>query len=390
MTDVRVPIVNTHVHMPPNFSAFGTLADVIDAATQEGVKALGISNFYDQQVYADFAALAQSSGIVPLFGLEFITLVPELAAAGVRVNDPANPGRMYLCGKGIDPFRERSAVAAATAVAIRTGNDARAAQMIDQLTAHFAKAGMDTGLTAQTISWRVAQRGGVPTSYVSLQERHVAQAYQEALSALPHAERAEVLERAYGTPSKVDIDDPGALQAEIRSRLIKAGTPGFVAEVPLGFDEARRYVLEMGGIPTYPTLADGVSPVCPFEADPDALAAELLARGIHAAELIPARNASAVVDAYVAAFTSAGIIVMAGTEHNTADRIPLEVAAKDGPVSDTARQEFWRATCIVAAHAARIGRGEDGYVDADGVLVGDPSHRDSLAAEGAAIITGEK
>ena len=82
----------------------------------------------------------------------------------------------------------------------------------------------------------------------------------------------------------------------------------------------------MDGIPTYPTLADGVDPVCPFEASPEGLAAELLARGIHAAELIPVRNTSACVDAYVTAFADAGIIVMAGTEHNTADRIPLAVA----------------------------------------------------------------
>ena len=83
---------------------------------------------------------------------------------------------------------------------------------------------------------------------------------------------------------------------------MKAGRPAFVAESPVSFDDAYRLVLEMDGIPCYPTLADGASPVCPWEEPPEALAQRVLERGIHAAELIPNRNRPAVVDAYVAAF----------------------------------------------------------------------------------------
>lgn len=359
-------MVNTHVHFPPNFSAFTTVEDVLATARAEDARAIGISNFFDQQVYSRFADQAAAAGVLPLYGLEFITVIDDLAEAGVRVNDPANPGRMYLCGKGIDPFRPKSDTAAAIAASIRSGNDERAARMVGQLTTWFAECGLDTRLDAATIAAGVAASADVPAGWVSLQERHIARAYQEALAALPPDERAVVLERAYGGPSKVDLDDPVALQGEIRSRLIKVGTPGFVAEVPLAFADAYAYVLAMGGIPTYPTLADGVDPVCPFEASPDQLAAELLTRGIHAAELIPVRNTTACVDAYVAAFTAAGIVVMAGTEHNTADRIPLAVACADGPVSDSARQAFWEATCVVAAHQHRVAAGRPGYVDASG------------------------
>ena len=119
----RLPVVNTHVHFPPNFSAFATVEDAIGTAIAEDVAAIGISNFYDQQVYARFAEQADAAGIVALFGLEFITLDPELEAAGVLVNDPANPGRVYFCGKGISPFRDKPAAAAATAAAIRGDND---------------------------------------------------------------------------------------------------------------------------------------------------------------------------------------------------------------------------------------------------------------------------
>ena len=133
---MTTPIVNTHVHVPPNFSAFTSPEDVVSTARAEGARAIGISNFYDQHVYGRFAELCRAAGIVPLFGLEFITLVPDLAAAGIRVNDPANPGRMYVCGKGIDPFREKSPEATATAAEIREGNDSRAAEMVKPMAAN--------------------------------------------------------------------------------------------------------------------------------------------------------------------------------------------------------------------------------------------------------------
>ncbi len=379
------PVVNTHVHFPPNFSAFSTVEDAVAAAAAEDAGAVGISNFFDQQVYARFAEQAAAAGIVPLYGLEFITLDDDLAAAGIRVNDPANPGRMYLCGKGISPFKEKSPEAARIAAEIRQGNDRRATEMVARLADWFAGCGLDTGLTAASVAQDVAASAGVPVEWVSLQERHVAQAFQGALAALPAAERAAVLERAYGGPSKVDIDDAVALQGELRSRLIKAGTPGFVAEVPLSFADAYRYVLEMDGIPTYPTLADGVSPVCPFEEPAGQLARQLLARGIHAAELIPIRNTVACVDAYVKAFTDAGMVVMGGTEHNTLDRIPIEVACVDGPVSEVAKRAFWEATCVVAAHQHEVAAGRRGYVDPSGART--EVRTDDLVALGAGLIT---
>lgn len=384
----QFPVVNTHVHFPPNFSAFTSVADVVSTAAAEGAKAVGISNFFDQQVYADFAERANSAGIVPLYGLEFITIIDDLAAAGIRVNDPANPGRMYLCGKGIAPFKEKSALASKISSDIRRGNDERAEAMVAKLADWFLTCGLDTGLTAEVIAHEVAFAAEVPVEWVSLQERHVAMAFQRALAELDPAQRAAVLDKAYGGQSKVDLEDEVALQGEIRSRLIKIGTPGFVAEVPLSFADAYRYVLEMDGIPCYPTLADGVSPVCPFEEPAENLAAQLLERGIHAAELIPIRNVSAVVDAYVKAFTDAGIVVMAGTEHNTIDRIPIEVACLDGPVSDYARKAFWEATCVVAAHQHLVAAGQPGYVDATGARTGDggPVRRAQLVAIGAELI----
>jgi len=366
----RRPVLNTHVHLPPNFSAFETADDAVETAAAEGVRVLGASNFHDHRIYGRFADAAAAAGIVPLFGLEFISVVDSLRDAGTKVNDPGNPGRMYLCGKGVNPFATPTATAARLTAQARAADTDRMRALVPLLRHLFAEAGLETALTAESIADEVAERAGVPPEWVVLQERHVAMAFQEALflAAAPERRHA-LLARAFGRPVGASVDDPIAVQGEIRSRLMKAGRPAFVPESPVSFDDAYRLILEMDGIPCYPTLADGASPVCPWEEPPDALAQRVLGRGIQAAELIPNRNQPTVVDAHVAAFRDAGIVVMAGTEHNTRQRIPLEPRCVDGSLpSPAARAAFWEATCVVAAHQHLRASGQPGYVDRGGRL----------------------
>ncbi|MDR0848537.1 MAG: hypothetical protein LBN10_05765 [Propionibacteriaceae bacterium] len=382
------PLVNTHIHIPPNFSAFRTPDAVVDAAVAEGIRAIGVSNFYDQSVYGLIRSAAREADITAMFGLEFITLIPELEEAGIRINDPSNPGRMYLTGKGINPFKPRSPRAEKIATAVRKDNDQRSHRMIALVAEHFGALGFDTMVTPRGLVEDVAARGGVPVEWVSLQERHIAMAFQEAVFRLPLGERVEMLDKAYGRPCDVDVEDPVALQTEIRSRLLKKGTPGFVAEVALSFQDAYNYILDMGGIPCYPVLADGADPVCPFEESPTALAEALLERGIHAAEFIPNRNYSFSLNRYVQTLHDHGILVMAGTEHNTWEQIPLAPRCMDGPLSDYTQELFYEGACVVAAHSARAEWAKPGYVDGKGKLVKDLSHRVSLINEGDHIIGG--
>jgi hypothetical protein len=390
------PIVNTHVHLAPNFSAFATPEGAVAAASAEGVRVMGASNFHDTNVYRRFADAATAAGILPTFGLEFITVVDDLRDAGIRVNDPGNPGRMYLCGKGVDPFREPTALAARIAAGARAENERRAREMSALLRDHFAAAGLATNLDDRAIVADVAERAGVPEAWVVLQERHMAMAFQEALFLQAEPERRGViLGRAYGKAPAAPAEDAVAVQGEIRSRLMKAGCPAFVAESALGFDEAVRLVLEWDGIPTYPTLADGSAPICPFEEDPAALAADLRRRGIHMAELIPNRNAPEVVEAYVAAFRAAGLAVTAGTEHNTLDAIPFDPVCRGGvPIPDAARATFLEGTCVILAHQALRRAGRPGFVDADGAPAAGFGSDDErirwFAGLGRRILAGEE
>jgi len=361
-------LVNTHVHLPPNFSAFSTVEEVVESAKREGVRALGASNFYDLGVYARFGAAAERAGVVPLYGIELITVIDASLREGTLVNDPANPGRTYLCGKGIAGFADPSADARQRLAAVRAVDEERMRRMVDRVRELFAAAGLDTPLTDTAIAAEVAERADVPRAWVVLQERHVAMAFQEALFLhLVPERRGRVLERAFGRAPGADVEDAVEVQGEIRARLMRAGRPAFEPESPVAFEDGMRLVLELGGIPCYPTLADGATPVCDWEEPPHALAERLLDRGIHAAELIPVRNQPAVVDAYVRAFRDAGVVVMAGTEHNTLERIPLEPRCRDGsPPSPAAREAFWEGTCVAAAHQHLRASGRPGFVDGEG------------------------
>jgi hypothetical protein len=362
------PLANTHVHVPPNFSAFDSVEDAVRGAAAEGVRVMGVSNFHDHRIYRRFADASIAAGIVPLFGVELISVDDDLLATATKVNDPGNPGRIYLCGKGASPFRPRTSTAEALMRRARAADADRMRRMVPLLRDRFAEAGLRTGLTDEGIAEDVAERAGVPRDWVVLQERHVAQAFQEALFlVLAPDRRAPVLQRAFGGASGAPVEDAVAVQGEIRARLMKAGRPAFVPESPVSFADAYRLVLELDAIPCYPTLADGASPVCQWETPPETLAQRVLARGLHAAELIPIRNRPEVVDAYVTAFRAAGIIVTAGTEHNTSQRIPMEPLCVDGSrPSDAVRDIFWEGTCVVAAHQWLRTRGQPGFTDQSG------------------------
>jgi hypothetical protein len=343
---------NTHIHLPPNFSAFESVEQAVDMAAREGLSALGASNYYDFTVYAEFRRLAQARGITPLFGIEIVARDAELAARGVKVNDPGNPGKVYLCGKGITRFDDMTPEAERLMSTIRRGDSERMRTMARRLSTVFAERGLPVGLTADDVVSGVVRRHGSPRETVTLQERHLAQAFQEAVFAVvPPGDRARRLATVLGAEYGGDPNDAVAVQGEIRTHLMKSGKPAFVDEAFVSLEEAKRLVLELGGIPCYPVLADGASPLCAFETPPAALIERLEAWGIHAAEFIPARNTPEVLREYVTAMHDAGFTVTAGTEHNTLDLLPLTPACKGGaPIPADLREIFEAGARTVTAH----------------------------------------
>jgi hypothetical protein len=351
---------NAHIHLPPNFSAFETVEQAVDLAAAQGVRVLGVSNYYDYAVYDDFARLAGERGIFPLYGLEIICLIDELVKAGVKINDPGNPGKMYVCGKGITKFKPFNPVAQRIIDTIRRNDSTRMKAMVEATERVFAGAGLATGLDDQRVIDRVVRRHGSERSRVYLQERHVCQAFQEVLfEKIAPPQRAERLKPILG---EIDYTNAVKVQNEIRSKLMKAGKPAYVAETFIGFADALRLIKELGGIPCYPVLADGASPICEFESDPAKLVEKIKGLGLIAAEFIPVRNAPDVLDRYVKTLRNAGLVVTAGTEHNTLDLLPIEpTCLKGAPIPEDLKAIFWEGACVVAAHQTLTAKGEPGF-----------------------------
>jgi hypothetical protein len=125
----------------------------------------------------------------------------------------------------------------------------------------------------------------------------------------------------------------------------------------------------LGGVPCYPTLADGAQPICGYEDPPEKLIESLLEHRIYCAEFIPLRNHPAVLEKYVRALRSAGFVVTAGTEHNTLDLVPLRPAcAASLPISPELQDIFAEGACVSVAHQVLSLQGRCGYVDGEGNL----------------------
>ncbi|MDX1931857.1 MAG: hypothetical protein SFU56_04560 [Capsulimonadales bacterium] len=360
---------NAHIHLPPNFSAFSHPEEAVTLAAQQGVRVLGGSNYYDYSVYRAFADAARKAHVFPLFGLEIITLDQSLQESGIKINDPGNPGKFYVCGKGITEFDPMNAEAQALLDVIRERDSERMTAMTARLSERLMAAGGSVDLTAAGIRDTLAARYGCPAETVFLQERHVAQAIQEAIfSTVSEEERPAFLERFYGAAAKGDPTRPAAVQNDIRSLLMKAGKPAYVPETFVSFEHAIRLILALGGIPCYPALLDGANPICGFETPVDALTQRLLDRGFTCAELIPTRNRAEALSDYVPALRNAGILVTAGTEHNTPERTPIVPTCLGGePIPEPVETIFREGTCVLAAHQYRRSRGESGFVDRNGL-----------------------
>lgn len=383
---------NAHIHLPPNFSAFDSVEQAVTLAKEQGISVLGASNYYDYDVYAEFADLARGARIFPLFGLEIIARIESLVREGTRINDPGNPGKIYVCGKGITRLSPMSAEASRLLGIIRRNDSQRMAAMIAQLEAIFSRSGASTGLSEQGVIDRVVARHAVPRQRVFLQERHVCQAFQECFfDLIPVGGRMERLAVMFGAAPEAGPDDAVGVQGEIRSHLMKSGKPAFVEETFVSFDEARRLVLELGGIPCYPTLADGTRPICPFEEPVGQLVERIKGMGMSCAELIPVRNSPDVLAKYVLTMRKAGLVVTAGTEHNTLDRLSLVPRCLDGrEVPGGVREIFREGACVVAAHQFMVLHGHCGFVDDAGRPNAKYTRDDQRIAEfsrlGAAVI----
>jgi hypothetical protein len=321
--------VNAHIHTPYSFSAFSSVGEALEHAAEEGVKVVGINDFYSTDGYGEWKEGCAARRLYPLFGIEFISLNAEDQAAGLRVNDPNNPGRTYISGKGLaypvilkgEPLRKLEAV--------RAESNKQVEQMCAKLNEWLKAEGKPIQLDFNEIREKLTKG--------SIRERHLAKALRLAM--------------------EPDAENPAKLENELRSKLLKAGGPAFVPESPEAFlpmKTVQEIIEAAGGIPTYPFLADDAKGnFTDFEGDLMKAADTLKKRGFRSVEFITTRNTTAVLEQYAGYLEDEGFIVSFGSEHNTPAMEPVKLHTRDAAeLSDKLKAINWRGACAIAAHQA--------------------------------------
>jgi hypothetical protein len=350
------------------------------------VQVLGCGNYYDYSVYRQFAQIAQAKGVFPLFGTEIIALEKDLQQQGVRVNDPGNPGKYYICGKGLSRFESLSERAGELLSIIRNNDAVRMHEMTIRMAEVFSSNGIETGLDDQAVIARVVKRHKCTPEMVTLQERHLAQAFQEVFfEKVPESQRLQKLMDIFGKIPQSSCCDSVGVQNEIRSELMKAGRSCFVQETFVSLVQAKELIAELGGIACYPVLADGSKQRCEYETPVEKLVESLKANDYRMAEFIPVRNSPRILTEYVTEIRQAGIAVVAGTEHNTLDLFPIHPVCLTGePFPEAADAIVKEGICVLVADAYLKACGQAGFTDA---VQGDPNNWiERFSRIGAAVL----
>lgn len=363
--------VNTHVHTPYSFSSFDSVRQAVELAAREDVRVLGVSDFNTVAAYEEFGDACAELGVYPLYNIEFISLLENDRDAGRRWNDPANPGVMYVCGKALAHPSTLSDDARARLKCLWKGTQDHIWQVINKLNDYLGERTVPITLDYGTIRSTYAKG--------TVRERHVARALTDALRGrYPSDDEFRGLVRSLWDDfsAVVDVTDDIGLQNQMRARLLKAGKPAFVEEEGSAFfslDDVRGIILDGGGIPCYPVLADESRELGEYESDPEALANKLRELRFYAVEFIPTRNGFDHLKRYAKVLRGHGMCVTFGTEHNTPGMSTMVPQARGGEAFDDELSELaYEGACILAAHQKQRAEGDSGYVNRRGSRVVEP------------------
>ena len=382
---MNCPKVNAHMHTPYSFSAFDDIDDALDRAINENVGVVGINDFYTTEGYEEWAEGCRARSLYPLFNIEMIGLNDIDQEAGLRVNDPGNPGRTYISGKGLKyPFKLADPFASQLSK-VRHESEVQVEAMSVKLNQLLVDKGY--GFTLD-INWikRKLTKG-------SVRERHLAKAlrlkvYEECNDV--EKDIVTVLENLFDKKKlNSAVSDIASVENEIRSNLLKAGGSAFVPETSEAFlpvESVCKIIIAAGGIPTYPFLADDANGnYTDFEKNLEEVANTLTQRGFHSVEFITTRNDVELLEKYALYLHNKGFVVTLGSEHNTPSMEPIELFARHGkPLTKTLMKINYDGACVIAAHQHLVSQGLDGYIDENGEA--DRRQRDEFVKLGDEVI----
>ncbi len=358
---------NGHIHTSESFSVFRSPAEAVWQAAREGIAVLGINDHYTVAGHEEFRRACEVAGIAATFSLEAVAMDREAAEAGVKSNDPDNPGRVYLCGKGVTRVPAESTPEMQSLARMRAALERRNREITGKLAKLFRDRLGDDGPTWENVV-ALTPRGNAT-------ERHIAYAALlrlRDLAAKQGKPLAEIITACCGVAPPAGGDD-ATLQIFLRAKLLKSGAPCYVPEDADAFvsvPELRRIFLAFGSIPTYPVLGN---PILAGEQNIASLLDGLESRGFYAVEVIPHRNTRERLREIVFTARERWWPVFNGTEHNTPETRPLlDPFALDPEFEPWFRQ----STALLLGHQRLIAQGQPGFVDREGTpTISDPKAR---------------
>ncbi|MFW5891960.1 MAG: hypothetical protein ACOCUQ_01030 [Bacteroidota bacterium] len=374
--------VNGHIHTPYSFSAFDSVEQAFTMALNEDVKVLGINDFNTFDGYPEFVEMSLKYHIFPLLNVEFMGLLEQEQKKGIRINDPLNPGRIYLSGKGCDFQPSLSAENTRKWNQIREESMIQVKKMVEKTSALLQQ--IDTALILGFEEVLKNYTRGI------LRERHIAKAVRLKIfdRFKDPVTRKQKLENLFGgKPLLSSLDDNVSLDNEIRANLLKSGGAAYVKENPKAFlplKDIIDLIIDAGGIPCYPVLLDDKNGnFTEFEKDPVQLLQSLESRGVFSIELIPVRNDFFALKDFVSFFVEKGFIITFGTEHNTPALDPLTVSTRGKKELDTfLKRVNFEGACLIAYHQYLRSKGEQGITSKDML----DAYRKDLVEKGSTII----
>jgi hypothetical protein len=356
----EIPEVNAHMHTPYSFSAFDSIRQAVQMSVAEGVKVAGINDFNTTDGYGPWAQECLGNNIFPLFNIEFIAMNRQDQAAGILVNDPNNPGRTYISGKGLALLQKLAGRSPELFDRIKKESNSHAEKMCARLNEHLAGCGAPFLISFREVADKMTMG--------NVRERHLARALRMKIAGhfADEVSQAAFYQKIFGgRPLESPVDNVAAVENEIRGNLLKAGGRAFVPENPDAFPEVNdicQVIIDAGGIPTYPFLADYADgKITGFEGDLANAVTTLKNRGIFAVEFIPSRNTTGILEEYARYCWENGMTVTLGTEHNTPVMEPVKVYASGRTELTPLLKEInYKGACIIAAHQYLNGTGEKG------------------------------
>jgi hypothetical protein len=382
--DLQVPEVNGHLHSPNSFCAFNSIGQMFRMAVEEGVKVLGINDFYTVDGYEEFAMEGQRNRIFPLFNIEFMGLMQDMQEQDIRVNDPNNPGRTYFSGKALNHPFSVSSKSRKFLENLQQSNQVQVKEMISKADTHLRSINARFNITYDQVREKYANK--------LVRERHIARAIREAvMDHYPSVDQVYAFFKLLfdGRKLSTSLHDPSTMENEIRSVLLKSGGKAFVPEDSDAFPELQTiidFILDAGGIPCYPVLLDDRNGnLTGFEGDWDRMGEVLQSFNVSCLELIPLRNSLEKLEEFVDYFRRKNYVISFGTEHNSPGLFPITVKVNgDKDLTPELKKVSYEGCCILAAHQYLSARDQKGFIDSQGSM--DIDNQDYYRDLGNAIV----